>query len=412
MKNLRWLLALGLTASLAGPAAAQKATVINYYTSGGESRAIAVFANEYNKRGGQWVNEPAVGPPAEQSLALSRIAGGDPPTAMQWSVGAAMKQLADQGVLANLDEFAKAGDWSKNIPPIIMKNITFNGHVYGAPFDIGGVNYMYYSIKVFQALKMQPPKTWDEFLADAPKIKAAGYIPLAFGGNAQQEDWLFMSLLAGVGGSEVYSQVANDHNAKVAGSAAVERVFKMYGELRQYVDAGSANRKWNDSLSLVETNKAAFMIVGDWASGDFAANHLKFGSDFGCKLAPGSQDAYIMVTDALAFPASNKPEQVAARKKLVGVVMDPAVQTEFNIYKGSLPALLNTNVDKLDPCAQLGYKVMLKGPAHQLPHFFLAFSPNTLGEINDVLAEYWVNPKMSAADATKKFAAIVGRAGN
>ncbi len=261
MKNLRWLLALGLTTSLAGPAAAQKATVINYYTSGGESRAIAVFANEYNKRGGQWVNEPAIGPPAEQSLALSRIAGGDPPTAMQWSVGAAMKELADQGVLANLDEFAKAGDWSKNIPPIIMKNITFNGHVYGAPFDIGGVNYMYYSIKVFDALKMQPPKTWDEFLADAPKIKAAGYIPLAFGGNAQQEDWLFMSLLAGVGGPEVYSQVANDHNAKVAGSAAVERVFQVYGELRQYVDAGSPNRKWNDSLSLVETNTAACRIV-------------------------------------------------------------------------------------------------------------------------------------------------------
>ncbi|MDE2200946.1 MAG: carbohydrate ABC transporter substrate-binding protein [Rhodospirillales bacterium] len=411
MKDLRWLLALGLTAGFVAPAAAQKATVINYYTSGGESRAISVFAKEYNKRGGQWVNEPAVGPPAEQSLALSRIAGGDPPTAMQWSVGAAMKELADKGVLADLDSFAKAGDWAKNVPPIIMKNITFNGHVYGAPFDIGGVNYMYYSTKVFDALKMKPPKTWDEFLADAPKIKAAGYIPLAFGGNAQQEDWLFMSLLAGVGGPQVYSQVTNDHDAKVAGSAAVQRVFQVYGALRQYVDAGSPNRKWNDSLSLVETNKAAFMIVGDWASGDFAANHLTFGKDFGCSLAPGSQDAYIMVTDAMAFPASNKPEQVAARAKLVGVVMDPAVQAEFNVYKGSLPAMLNTDVSKLDPCAQLGYKVMLKGPTHQLPHFFLAFSPNTLGEINDVLAEYWVNSKMTAADATKKFAAIVARAG-
>ncbi|MGH7118008.1 MAG: ABC transporter substrate-binding protein, partial [Acetobacteraceae bacterium] len=328
------MLALALSAALVEPAAAQKATVINYWTSGGESRAISVFAKEYNKRGGQWVDEPAIGPPAEQSLALSRIAGGDPPTAMQWSVGAAMKQLADQGVLANLDEFAKAGDWAKNIPPIIMKNITFGGHIYGAPVDIGGVNYMYYSVKVFHALKMEPPKTWDEFLADAPKIKAAGYIPLAFGANSQQEDWLFMSLLAGVGGTDIYSQVANDHNAKVAGGPAVERVFKMYGELRKFVDAGSPNRKWNDTLALVETNKAAFMIVGDWASGDFSANGLKLGQDFGCQLAPGTEDTYILVADAFVFPKTNNKEQIAAQRKLANVIMDPAVQTEFNIYKG------------------------------------------------------------------------------
>lgn len=39
-------------------------------------------------------------------------------------------------------------------------------------------------------------KKGDEF--DAPTIKAAGYIPTAFGANVQQESWLFMALMAGV----------------------------------------------------------------------------------------------------------------------------------------------------------------------------------------------------------------------
>jgi len=41
----------GFAAALAaGPASAQKADVMHWWTSGGESRAVAVFAKEYNAR--------------------------------------------------------------------------------------------------------------------------------------------------------------------------------------------------------------------------------------------------------------------------------------------------------------------------------------------------------------------------
>ena len=151
-----------------------------------ESRAVAVFAKEYNKRGGTWVDDASVGPQAEHAAALNRIAGGNPPTAMQWNIGVAVRQLAEQGVLASLDDEAKQGDWLRNLPPLLVKNMTYEGHVIAVPVNIHGANYQFYSVKVFNDLKMQPPRTWEEFLADAPKIKAAGYIPIAFGANAQQ----------------------------------------------------------------------------------------------------------------------------------------------------------------------------------------------------------------------------------
>ena len=149
--------------------------------------------------------------------------------------------------------------------------MTYDGQVIAVPVNIHGANYQFYSIKVFNDLKMQPPRTWDEFLADAPKIKAAGIIPIAFGANAQQLDWLFEAILVGAGGKDLYRKVFVDHDAKAAGSDGMQHVFDVMGQMRQYVDAGSPNRKWNDSLALVETDKAALMILGDWAKGDFAA---------------------------------------------------------------------------------------------------------------------------------------------
>ena len=112
----------------------------------------------------------------------------------EWNIGVAVQQLAEQGVLRPLDDLAKKGNWLANLPPLLVKNMTYDGHVIAVPVDIHGANYHFYSVKVFHDLKMQPPKTWDEFLAMAPKIKAAGYIPLAYGANAQQVDWLFEAI--------------------------------------------------------------------------------------------------------------------------------------------------------------------------------------------------------------------------
>ena len=338
---------------------------------------------------------------------MNRIAGGNPPTAMQWPVGAPTRELNEQGLLTNLDDLAAAGNWAKHLPPLILRNVVFDGHFVTAPVDIHGANWMFYSTKVFKAVNLEPPKTWDEFFAQAPKLQAAGYIPLAYGANAQQEGWLFMALLAGIAGSETYMAIAVQHDPKAAGSDGVRRTFETMGKLRQYVDAGSPNRKWNDTLALVETNKAALMIVGDWAKGDLAAANLKIDEDWGCALAPGSQDAYIMQTNSFAFPKTDKPDQIAAQRKLAQVLMDPAVQTNYTFHKGSIPSRQDADIKSLDRCAQLAQEVMAAGPAHQLPHFILSFTPDVLGQIYDVLGQFWSHPDMPAADATRQFAAIV-----
>jgi glucose/mannose transport system substrate-binding protein len=393
-------------------ASAQDAQVMHWWTSGGESRAVSVFAKEYEKRGGKWIDGASVGPQAEHAAVLNAIAGGNPPAAFQWNIGVAVRQLAEQGLLANLDDMASAGDWKRHLPPLLVKNITVDGHVIAVPVNLHGANWMFYSTKVFSALNMAPPKTWDEFLAEADKIKAAGYLPIAMGGNAQQTGWLFYAMLAGVGGKEAYRKVFVAHDGQAAASDEVRRAFETMGKIRQYADAGGTNRKWNDTLALVETNKAAFMIAGDWAKGDFSAAGMTVGKEYGCLPAPGTQDAYVMTVDVFAFPKVIKPDQIAAQRKLAELMMDPAVQVEFNKFKGSLPARLDSDVGSLDACAQLGQKVMAGGEANQLPNFALAFGPDTQGQIEDLLIHYWSTPGMSAVDATKEFSTIIANAGS
>jgi len=393
-------------------ASAQDAQVMHWWTSGGESRAVSVFAKEYEKRGGKWIDGASVGPQAEHAAVLNAIAGGNPPAAFQWNIGVAVRQLAEQGLLANLDDMAGAGDWKRHLPPLLVKNITVDGHVIAVPVNLHGANWMFYSTKVFSALNMAPPNTWDEFLAEADKIKAAGYLPIAMGGNAQQTGWLFYAMLAGVGGKEAYRKVFVAHDGQAAASDEVRRAFETMGKIRQYTDPGGANRKWNDTLALVETNKAAFMIAGDWAKGDFSDAGMTVGKEYGCLPAPGTQDAYVMTVDVFAFPKVTKPDQIAAQRKLAELMMDPAVQVEFNKFKGSLPARLDSDVGSLDACAQLGQKVMAGGEANQLPNFALAFGPDTQGQIEDLLIHYWSTPGMSAVDATKEFSTIIANAGS
>lgn len=155
-----------------GYASAQEADVIHFWTSGAEAKAAHAIADAFEKRGGKWIDSAVVGGPAARAAALNRIAGGNPPTAMQWTSVLTLRDLASQGVLADLDKAATDGKWKDVLPPLLYDRISFEGHVIAAPLNIQASNMMFYNKKIFSDLGLQPPKTWDEFFAVADKIKA------------------------------------------------------------------------------------------------------------------------------------------------------------------------------------------------------------------------------------------------
>ncbi|MFC0406895.1 ABC transporter substrate-binding protein [Roseomonas elaeocarpi] len=395
---------------LSTPASAQRADVIHWWTSGGEAKAVGVFAQEYGKRGGTWIDSAVVGGPAARAAAINRIAGGNPPTAMQWNNLVSVRQLAEQGLLANLDDIAKRENWAANLPPLANERIRNDGHVIAVPLNIQAANMLFYSTKVFSDLGLQPPKNWDEFFTVADKIKAAGIIPLALGVQPPQVVALFQTVLLGSGGADLYRQVWAQHDAKAAGGPEVIKAFEILRRLTGYVDDGSPNRRWNDTTYLVQNNKAAMQIVGDWAKGEFIAGGLQPGQGFGCTLAPGNAGYYITVIDVFAFPKATGAEQVAAREKLAATVMDPAVQVAFNQQKGGLPARRDATMPALDDCSRLGAEIIAQHPENLLPNVGMAYNADAEGQLGDLMIRYWTTPRMTAKDAAAELSDIVAGA--
>lgn len=385
---------------------AQTADVIHWWTSGSESKAVKVFASEFEKRGGKWIDNAVVGGQPAQALAMSRIAGGQAPAALMWNVGVAVRKLAEQGILTDLDAEAKAGGWTDKIPPLIAKNASYQGHVVAVPVDIHADNWLWYSTKVLADAGVEPPKTFDEMIASADKIKAKGYIPLAVGGEPWQQSLLFRSVMVGVGGKAFYKKVMIDHDADAAAGPDMVKSFDMLRRLKPLTDEGMAGRKWNDTAMLVASNKAAFQIMGDWVKGEFKAAGLTPGKEFGCQLSPGNQDAYIMTVDVFVFPKTDDPDKQKGQVLLANTMMDPAVQVAFNKEKGAIPPRLDADVGTLDMCSQLGKKVV-SVEDNQLPNAALAVSADAEGQMGDLVAQFWSDPSMTSQAAAKSFADIV-----
>jgi len=400
-------IALALAASAVAHAQAPlKATVIHWWTSGGESAAVKQFAEAYNKAGGQWIDQAIAGADQSRATTINRIVGGNAPTAAQFNTSRQFRDFVEQGLLNNVDDVALAGKWDQIMPPSILQAIKINGHFYAAPVDIHMPAWFFYSKAAYKKAGIaNEPQTWEEFLAQLAKLKAAGVVPLAFGGQVWQEKITFDAIFAMVGGADLYLKVYRDRDQKAVMSPAFRQVLVEFKKLKAFVDAGSPGRNWNDATAMVVQGKAGVQIMGDWAKGEFAAAKQVAGKDFGCFHGFGPKAPYIVAGDAFVFPKTNDANAVKAQKLLANVVTSPSAQVAFAARKGAIPIRGDVDESQLDICARQGLAIM-KDKSRQLPNTEMLATPDTTGALQDVLTSYW-NKNQSADDAQKAFARAI-----
>ncbi len=402
-------LASALFALGAAQAGAQemKAEVIHWWTSGGESAAVKVFADKFTEAGGTWVDTAIAGGENARTAGINRIVGGDPPTAMQFNTGKQFDELVANGLLRDLDDLAAQEHWQKVLPAAILKAITREGKVYAVPVNIHGQNWLWYNTKIFKDAGLEPPKTFADLVALGPKLKDAGVIPLAQGGQPWQERLLFNAILLEDAGSDIYRQVLTGEDPDAVRSDGFRKAAETFGELRGLVDEGSAGRNWNDATNLVITGKAAVQMMGDWAKGEFIAAGQTPDQEYGCTVLGGG---YVMGGDVFVFPKIDDPAQKAAQDNLAEVMFAPATQIAFNMKKGSVPVRLDVDVSSMDACAQKGMAA-LQNPAQQIPSDNFLSTPDLVGAVQDAITQYWHNPQMKVDTFIDNYASAVETAG-
>jgi multiple sugar transport system substrate-binding protein len=162
-------------------------------------------------------------------------------------------------------EFAEAG-WIKPFPaaeakrltdgrlPVAVETGTWDDQLYAAPLN-SNAQLLWYR----KDLVPNPPKTWDEMLADAKQLAAQGKPHYVEVQGAQYEGYtvLFNTLVASAGG-----QILNDDGSKVVLGAPADKAVQAIAALAHSpaADPSWSNQKEDDNRLAFETGTAAFQL--------------------------------------------------------------------------------------------------------------------------------------------------------
>lgn len=407
-KLLTAAFATAVALPFAAPAHATDLEVTHWWTSGGEAAAVAEFAKAFDATGNKWVDGAiAGGGPTARTVFISRITGGDPMGATQFNHGRQAEELVEAGLMRDLTDIAEREGWKDIInPPTLLDDCTLDGKIYCVPINIHSWQWLWLSNKAFEDAGVPVPTNWDELVAAAPKLREAGKIPLALGGQPWQAAGVFQVLVASLAGPEIFNKVYGDKDAELAAGPELKRVFDASADAREMA-RGSNVQDWNQATNLVITGQAGGQIMGDWAQGEFQVAGQVAGTDYTCLPGLGVHDVIATGGDAFYFPVLNDEARTAAQGELAALMLKPEVQVAFNLKKGSLPVRGDVDLDTANDCMKKGLEILAAGKT--VPAVEQLLSQDSVTQINDLMTEFF-STSMDPAEAQKRFAQIIASA--
>ncbi len=375
-----------------------EAEVIHWWTSGGEQAAISQFAEAWQEMGNTWIDTAITGGDNARGTTVNRIIGGNPPTAAQFNISKQFVDLVEQGLLQSLEEVASAEGWRDFIyPPELIETCEFEGEFYCVPVNIHSWQWMWINNDVYKQVGLPVPQTFEEFLAGAPTIQAAGIIPLALGGQGWQESGMFDVVASSIMGFPLMRSVYRDKDLDAFRDGRFESVLNTYRELNAFTDEGSPGRLWNDTTAMVIEGKAAMQVMGDWARGEFAVAGMEAMKDYSCVI-PGKEKYVALGGDVFVFPKNDDPKVKDTQLAMASMMVNPTVQAKFNNAKGSLPMRLDVDTSAADACMQMGLDliqnpdaIMRESDDWNTPAFTAAWG--------DIISEFRNDPNYTVAQA-------------
>nr|WP_232312795.1 ABC transporter substrate-binding protein [Enterovibrio coralii] len=165
-------------------AQAEDVEVLHWWTSGGEAAALNVLKEDLGGQGIGWQDMPVAGGGGGNAMTVlrARVTSGNPPTAVQM-LGFDIQDWAAEDVVANLNNVADAEGWNDVVPGALQGFAKYDGKWVSAPVNVHSTNWIWANKKLLDEVGAKQPENWDELIATLDKLKAAGYIPLAHGGQ-------------------------------------------------------------------------------------------------------------------------------------------------------------------------------------------------------------------------------------
>src|SRR5664279_5695072 len=259
-----------------------------------------------------------------------------------------------------------------------------------------------YNKKIFDELKLTPPKTLDEFHAVLDKIKAGGKYTAIDLGTADQWEAATMGF-QNIGPD--YWLGEDGRKALIAGTAKFtdKPYVDTFAELAKwapYMGDGYQAQKYPDSQNLFTLGRAAIYPAGSWDITTFEKqSDFEFGAFPPPVLTTGGT-CYISDHTDIGMGINAKSKNLDAAKTFMSWVASPAFAT---IYANALPGffpLSSAKVDIKDPVAQefVSWRGQCKSTIRNSYQILSRGTPNLENDLWNVTAQV-MNGAMKPADA-------------
>ncbi|MFI1991850.1 ABC transporter substrate-binding protein [Actinoplanes sp. NPDC020271] len=261
------------------------------------------------------------------NLIKTRLATGDMADVFEYNSGSLFQAIAPQ---ANLTPVTGAA-WAGDLDPTFKQVVSVNNEVYGSPWGGANGGGMFYNKPLYAKLGLQIPRTWDQFMANNAKIKAAGVAPVE---QTYSETWTSQVLVLAdyhnvATANPDFATRYTNNQAKFATTPAALAGFRHLEQLKKagYWNADYASAKYNEGLAAVATGKAGhypMITFGIPALTTAAPDNI---DDVGFFAMPGTDESKNGVTlwepSGIYIPKSTKDARLEAAKKFQAFVASP-----------------------------------------------------------------------------------------
>jgi alpha-glucoside transport system substrate-binding protein len=207
------------------------------------------------------------------TVLATAVQGGNPPDLATIAQPGTIKEYAERGEIKPID-FAK-DTITQNYSQSNVELGTFDGKLYSFLFKGANKSTVWYNVPAFQDAGVEPPKTWDDFLAAAQTIKDSGVPAYSIGGA---DGWtltdLFENIYIRMAGPEKYDQLAThdipwtDQSVK----DALTEMAKIFSDTDNIFGGkqGALQTDFPTSVTnaFADPSKAAMVLEADFVEGE------------------------------------------------------------------------------------------------------------------------------------------------
>lgn len=323
--------------------------------------------------------------------AIRNFLTADAPDLANWYAGNRMAPFVKAGQFLDVSDVWEQNGLSQKLAAS-KASMTIDGKQWGVPYTYYQWG-IYYNKDVYKKAGVSEPKTWDEFIANCAKFKAAGVDCVTTGSKAL---WpiagIFDYLSLRTNGYEFHMDLTA---GKIAWTDdRVKAVFAEWAKLVEpgYVTANHTAIDWQDAAALMVQGKAANYVMGNFAVAIFKDGGMtndNLGFMVFPEITPGLPRAEEAPTDTIHIPAGAK--NVEDAKKFLAFVARADVQTALNKRLGQLPVNNESTVDTSDPYLSLGFETVSTATA--LAQFFDRDAPAEMAKAAmEGFQEFMVKP--------------------